>query len=465
MRSVVEPRRSLAWPRVAVFATITVAAVSCSSESSRFENPFSSRSTPASSEVTGSVASKPAATVHSKPLPAPPQASAMKPPATRPAVTATAGGSPGMATYNPGRDEIVTGSVPAAAASARPAWNWEGGTPITVAPGETAATLAHRYGVPVAAIVQANNLPDAAAVKPGQRLVIPRFEATGSAPPRPAAAAPATTATTTPPKPAPASATPPKPAPAIATPATTSGPIVHVVAPGETLSKLSRKYKKSVVEIAKANKIEPHTQVKMGDRLIIPGTRAPQTAAPAAPPVAPAPVAAQPQPKAPATTPSQKVAGTPPASTARTVTPSADQPTQKTSVDATAATMPTFRWPVRGRVIAGFGPKTTGQQNDGINVAVPEGTPIKAAEDGVVAYAGNELKTYGNLVLIRHSNGYVTAYAHASEILVKRDEPIKRGQVIAKSGQTGNVAAPQLHFEIRKGSSPVDPMPYLDKGV
>ena len=72
------------------------------------------------------------------------------------------------------------------------------------------------------------------------------------------------------------------------------------------------------------------------------------------------------------------------------------------------------------------------QQNDGINVAVPEGTPIKAAEDGVVAYAGNELKSYGNLVLIRHSNGYVTAYAHASEILVKRDEPIKRGQVIGE---------------------------------
>ena len=126
--------------------------------------------------------------------------------------------------------------------------------------------------------------------------------------------------------------------------------------------------------------------------------------------------------------------------------------------------MPTFRWPVRGRVINGFGPKTAGAQNDGINVAVPEGTPVKAADDGVVAYAGNELKSYGNLVLIRHSNGYVTAYAHASEIMVKRDEPIKRGQVIAKSGQTGNVTAPQLHFEIRKGSSPVDPMPYLDKG-
>ena len=93
---------------------------------------------------------------------------------------------------------------------------------------------------------------------------------------------------------------------------------------------------------------------------------------------------------------------------------------------------------------------------------MPEGTPIKAAEDGVVAYAGNELKGYGNLVLVRHANGYVTAYAHASEIMVKRGDSVKRGQVIAKSGQTGNVTSPQLHFEIRKGATPVDPAQYLN---
>jgi murein DD-endopeptidase MepM/ murein hydrolase activator NlpD len=149
--------------------------------------------------------------------------------------------------------------------------------------------------------------------------------------------------------------------------------------------------------------------------------------------------------------------------TARMVTPVAHNPEpEKLKRDATGA--PNFRWPVRGRVITAFGPRPSGQQNDGINVAVPEGTPVKASEDGVVAYAGNELKTYGNLVLVRHSNGYVTAYAHASEILVKRDDPVKRGQVIAKSGQTGSVSTPQLHFEIRKGSTPVDPVPFLDKG-
>ena len=123
-----------------------------------------------------------------------------------------------------------------------------------------------------------------------------------------------------------------------------------------------------------------------------------------------------------------------------------------------------FRWPAKGRIIAGFGPKTNGQTNDGINIALPEGTPIKAAEDGVVAYAGNELKGYGNLVLVRHADGFVTAYAHAKELLVKRGDPIKRGQTIARSGQTGNVDAPQLHFEIRKGPAPIDPMPHLSGG-
>ena len=102
-----------------------------------------------------------------------------------------------------------------------------------------------------------------------------------------------------------------------------------------------------------------------------------------------------------------------------------------------------------------------GNFRDGINLAVPEGTSIKAAEEGTVAYAGSELKGYGNLLLVRHSNGFVTAYAHASELLVKRGDQVKRGQIIARAGQTGNVSSPQLHFEIRKGATPVDPTRYL----
>lgn len=115
-----------------------------------------------------------------------------------------------------------------------------------------------------------------------------------------------------------------------------------------------------------------------------------------------------------------------------------------------------FRWPVRGRVIQGFG-----QNNQGLNISVPEGTPVKAAEGGIVAYAGNELKGYGNLVLIRHQNGFVSAYANNGALNVKRGDTVKRGQVIATSGQSGDVSTPQLHFELRKGQQPVDPASYL----
>ncbi|KQP41413.1 peptidase M23 [Methylobacterium sp. Leaf104] len=126
---------------------------------------------------------------------------------------------------------------------------------------------------------------------------------------------------------------------------------------------------------------------------------------------------------------------------------------------ATTSSVPeqSFRWPAKGRVISGYG--TSG--NEGINISVPEGTAVKAAEDGTVAYAGSDVKGYGKLVLVRHSNGYVSAYAHNGELDVRPGEKVKRGQTIAKSGASGNVTSPQLHFEIRKGATPVDPMPHL----
>ena len=116
-----------------------------------------------------------------------------------------------------------------------------------------------------------------------------------------------------------------------------------------------------------------------------------------------------------------------------------------------------------GRVLAGFGKRPDGTHNDGINLAVPQGTDIHAAEGGRVAYAGNELKGYGNLILIRHDNGWVSAYAHSDQILVKRDDIIKRGQVIARAGKTGTVDQPQVHFELRQGAKPIDPLPHLEK--
>jgi murein DD-endopeptidase MepM/ murein hydrolase activator NlpD len=139
-------------------------------------------------------------------------------------------------------------------------------------------------------------------------------------------------------------------------------------------------------------------------------------------------------------------------------TPTASIPAQEERpATASDAAHPEFRWPARGRIIQGF----NSGGNDGINISVPEGTSVKAAEGGVVAYAGSELKGYGNLVLIRHPNGFVSAYAHNGALEVKRGDQVKRGQTIAKSGQSGNVGSPQLHFELRKGSTPVDPTSYL----
>jgi murein DD-endopeptidase MepM/ murein hydrolase activator NlpD len=250
-------------------------------------------------------------------------------------------------------------------------------------------------------------------------------------------------------QPAPGVAAAPHAAPAPAAPAGN----VHVVAAGETLMSISRRYHKPLKQIADANHIPSHQHLKIGERIVIPGK-----VVAAATPVAPA------QPAAPAAAPkappqhAQAPAPAPAAPKVADAAPSANYAaagapaTQDGGANAGA---PSFHWPLRGRVISGF-PK-----NDGIDLAVPEGTAVHAAEDGVVAYAGSELKGYGNLILIRHQSGYVTAYAHASELMVKRNDSVRRGQVIAKSGQTGSVSSPQLHFEIRKGSTPIDPMQFL----
>ena len=116
----------------------------------------------------------------------------------------------------------------------------------------------------------------------------------------------------------------------------------------------------------------------------------------------------------------------------------------------------------RRRILSDFGTEANGERNDGINIAAAYGTPIHAAAGGTVTYAGNDLKSYGNLVLIRHDDGYVTAYAHAQNIVVARGDTVSRGQVIGYAGDTGDVTSPQLHFEIRQGSKPVDPAPYLN---
>jgi murein DD-endopeptidase MepM/ murein hydrolase activator NlpD len=234
---------------------------------------------------------------------------------------------------------------------------------------------------------------------------------------------------------------------------------VYTVQPGENLIGIARKHNVSVAELARANHIEPYAKVAMGDRLTIPGHGRTQVAerAPAPAVRAEPPRTAPPQVTAPRTTPVETVR----TENARVATPEPVQTPEPAVKKEPVAAVPSFRWPVTAHIVDGFGPRANGTTNDGINFAVPEGTPVRAAEDGVVAYAGNELKTFGNLVLIRHADNYVSAYANASQILVKKGDTVRRGQIIAHSGQTGNATSPQLHFEIRKNSTPVDPRKLL----
>ncbi|WP_184258174.1 peptidoglycan DD-metalloendopeptidase family protein [Rhodopseudomonas rhenobacensis] len=390
----------------------------------------------------------PIAAPQSYPSAAAPQAYPSAQPRGYPSANAgVSGGGRGVASYAPPSAAAeITGSTAPRSVAAKPAAR---GTTIIVGTSDSLETLARRYNVSTAEILQANGYRGPRALSPGQSLIIPTRAAAALAPP---AAAPAMTAPAT--RPAMVAA---------AAPAS-----VHVVNPGDSLMSIARRNRVPVAELARANGLAPNAPLKIGTKLTVPSGRSAEAATTPAPAAAPVAVAAAPAP-APAAAPIKMAAALPaePAQKVRlasaTTTP-AETAAPEAPVKAAEATgaLPTFRWPVRGRVITSYGAKTNGKQNDGINVAVPEGTPIKAAEDGVVAYSGSELKGYGNLVLVRHSNGYVTAYAHASELMVKRGETIKRGQTIAKSGQSGEVASPQLHFEIRKGSSPVDPLQFLN---
>lgn len=134
---------------------------------------------------------------------------------------------------------------------------------------------------------------------------------------------------------------------------------------------------------------------------------------------------------------------------------------QNLDLDSIIAPEAQFLWPVKGAILSPYGPRPNGERNDGINIAATDGAPVRAAAAGTVTYVGNELKGYGNLLLIRHDNGYVTAYAHTGEILVARGQHVEQGETIAYAGETGDVSQPQLHFEICHGTTPVDPKPLL----
>jgi murein DD-endopeptidase MepM/ murein hydrolase activator NlpD len=442
MSRIVELLCSRRLPHVAALALMSIGFAGCSADmSSRlsqnsFSNPFASQS-----EATGSV---PAVERRELPQYARPQSQHRLPPSisapqSYPAANAgVSGGGRGLASYTPPAHPIeTTGSVAPRSVAATGAAAQ--GTTIIVGTSDTLETLAHRYNVKPAAILQANGYRGPRALSPGQQLIIP-FQT------------PATIA-------APALAGPASKAVVAAKPA----PSVHVVNHGETLLGIARRNHISVSELARANNIDASAKIRLGMKLTVPAAKS-AAVVPAVPPVTFEDAQSSAGLAPPATKMAAAASGPQQSVRLAQATTKIDEPSAEAPVKTAEATgaLPTFRWPVRGKVITSYGAKTNGKANDGINLAVPEGTPVKAAEDGVVAYSGNELKGYGNLVLVRHSNGYVTAYAHASELLVKRGDPIKRGQIIAKSGQSGEVGSPQLHFEIRKGSSPVDPLQFLN---
>lgn len=281
--------------------------------------------------------------------------------------------------------------------------------------------------------------------------------------------------------------------PRAASPRSGAGSQTIRVSEGDSLYGLARRYGVSVRELKDANGLD-EARIRIGQKLTIPagGRAAPSPRVVAAKAPAKRTVVAANEPREPATAsdvaPVRSAAGSSPAlpseaeagagvekaaapAAHETVSPAESQPAkdeppaQIASTDRLPSPEPmsgnSFRWPVQGRIVSGFGAKPSGGNNDGIDIAVPLGTPVKAAENGVVAYSGDELKGYGNLVLIRHANNWVSAYAHNDEILVKRGEQVRRGQVIGKAGRTGQASQPQLHFELRKGSRPVDPTKYM----
>ena len=310
-----------------------------------------------------------------------------------------------------------------------------------VQPEDTLADLADRYGVSQSDLVAINNLTPPYTLKPGQSLNIPSQSESSNLPSMTASAVP-------PPVPAgtvssaplpPPGGTPTVIAPTVATSTVTNGGVSATPLPSPPVTAPS----------ATPPKVATPT---------VPTPALPKTPVPTAseaedlPPAAPVPSAPPPNTAKPKT-----------AEQVEDETAAAVEAVEaaKEAGPAAGAGKGPFVWPVQGKVIGAFGSSKDGMKNDGVNIAAPSGAPVVASADGTVAYAGNELRGFGNMILIRHDGGYVTAYAHNASLLVKKGDKVKRGQTIARVGQTGAVFGPQLHFEIRKGTQPVDPMSFL----
>ncbi len=297
--------------------------------------------------------------------------------------------------------------------------------------GQSLYAVARLYGTTVGDLIQTNQLAPPYKLALGQRLAIPGAY--------PAAPAPQPIATS----PAPAQPVPTQAA--------------HVVESGDTVYSIARRYQVDMADLVRLNGISASYNISPGQRLLLPGQAlavagllaatgtklSSAAAAPAAQPTAQATPAAWTQ------TYQATVAMVPP--------PEITGPIPNPPPRAGSK----FLWPVEGKLLTGYGPKNDGLHNDGINIAAPRGSPVRAADNGVVAYVGNELRGFGNLLLIKHADGWMTAYAHNEAILVGRGARVSRGQTVARVGDSGNVVTPQLHFEVRRGTRAVDPTKQL----
>jgi len=278
---------------------------------------------------------------------------------------------------------------------------------VLVGKGETLYMISRRYDVPLRSIIDANHLDPPFLVAAGTSLTLPQER-------------------------------------------------FHVVKSGDTLYSVARTYGVDVSTLASLNRLTQPYAIRAGETLYLPAPVVPAEKVALAPPPRPAPASPPEVPTAPAAPP--PAAEMPPA---LKPPPAPGHANAEPSPAEKPHAGPGFAWPLEGRVIASYGTAPSGTHNDGINIAARLGEPVHAAAAGKVAYAGNELRGYGYLVLIKHPGGYMTAYAHNSKLLVKRGEAVARGQEIAKAGATGTVSAPQLHFEIRQGTRALDPANYL----
>ncbi len=403
----------------------------------------------------------------------------------------------GASSQSSGHSSGFAGVRPDAMSGSANGWTASGGATVSVGQGDTVQTIADRYGVPPAAIRAANNI-GGGGLTPGSSVVIPVYNpgassvasassaARGAAQPvvRPVEHA-ATSATRA------ASHVAAAPGKAMQTAQGAQRNVqTHATAANDRTAQVIAASRAAVQQPVKPGQPPRSLQQQAQTVAAQPGQAA-QKVAVQAPAAAKAQTAAQAQAAAKAQAQAAAQAKAAQAKTAAQVKPTAEAPAkavaqaqpkapaveqkaperQQVAVaapeapaakeEAAQASGGSFRWPARGRIIQGYNGRNG---SEGINIALPEGTPVKAAEGGVVAYAGSELKGYGNLVLIRHENGWVSAYANNGELTVKRGDKVSRGQTVAKSGQSGNVSTPQLHFELRKGSTPVDPMPHLAGG-